>query len=697
VFLAVPADIQKLVDAYAAQHKFRVLSNDPPPEAIRTLVRATIFPRERSRHAISGVVAELVLEDGERLLCPVLDLSNRGLAIRLEPGKWLLLPGTSVSSIALYQGNSCVLDGVSGTVRYAEAFGSGSTGGAAYKIGLELRRSIERRRDEAHQLLAEPVRVMALLQELRGRSSLTVRLADTEVLVSIAHGAVMDASAHKIFVDGEVLSGVEVGDVVEVRFELRGSSYSFLTSILEVIRSSSTTSLALRMPRAARSIRQRRSLRIRPPADRPVLIKVTSPFVGELEPRPALNITASGAAFSISEDADLLPVGTRIPELSLRFHDGTVFSCRASVRTLATPSDAENRTTMSGVEFEGLSTTERARIADAIVHAGQPELRDGTGLCFDALWSFLLETGFLYPKKLDSIVISDVRTTLSRLLARPNDVLKTSLVLNAGVIEGHISCVRAYHETWMPQHLAASGQTTMARGRMLNLAMIGYLEQLPSIEWIKLWYRPTNPWPARVFGNFARKLGNSGLSDLRTHRYMVSSTLTATESIAGPSIRAGEPDDHVAIEAYFIAAREAVLLRSDDLTRRHLMLDEVRKTYATLGLTRRREILIAEDAGRFVGFALLEISSPGLNLSELTNTFRVFTLDGDDRVRRALILAARSRYRELGSERAIALAADGDEPSYEALGFVEMRQYCCWSWHRSLYQDIFEHLLKLRV
>jgi len=699
IFLAAPNQSERLVNAYAAQHTFRVLSSDRSSQTLRAFVHSALYPREAARHSIPGVVATLTLSNGTTISCPLLDLSNRGLAVRLDSPRGVLLPGTAIARVTLYRDTEQLLDGVAGTVRYVEVIAPGETSGIGYKIGLELRRLPHRSSEPEEEILTEPLRVLALLKEGLPRGSCTVRIADTRTLVSAGHAAHVADDPPEVHVACEAPSEVEIGDVVEARFDLAGSSYAFLASIRRIHRTD-PLEYSMGMPRALRIVRQRRSVRIRPRHDNPIMIQPTSPFTGPCDPRPAVNITASGVAFQISETDELLPPGTHLPTMLIRFGDGTELNCRAVVRTLV-PKGAHKATELiCGLEFDGLSATDRARIADAIVHSSQPDLRDGTGTPFETLWGFLRETRFLYPEKLASIRVAQAQSTLKKLLERPNDLLKTSLVVKDRRIEGHASGLRAYRYTWILQHLAAlpAGKSMMTRGRMLNLAVIEYLEQLPGIEWVKIWYRPTNRWPARVFGGFAKKLADPDRSHLKTYAYMVSRSLGNSEPTGATTVRPGDPSDHGSVEAHFVAAREAVLLRSDDLTSDHLLLNEVAEAYANFDLVRRRELLVAERGGRFVGFALLEVSSHGLNFSELTNVFRVYTQDpGDLDAKAALIVRARARYAELGFETTIGLSDQGDVSAFVEQGFRQVKQYSAWTWHRSQYQAFCEHVLKLRV
>jgi len=125
IFLAAPNQSETLVRAYAAQHTFRVLSSDRSAQTLRAFVHSALYPREAARHSIPGVVAKLTLGDGSTTSCPLLDLSNRGLAVRLDSPRGVLLPGTAIPQVALYRDTEQLLDGVAGTVRYIEVIAPG--------------------------------------------------------------------------------------------------------------------------------------------------------------------------------------------------------------------------------------------------------------------------------------------------------------------------------------------------------------------------------------------------------------------------------------------------------------------------------------------------------------------------------------------------------------------------------------------
>src|SRR5207302_2935263 len=109
------------------------------------------------------------------------------------------------------------------------------------------------------------------------------------------------------------------------------------------------------------------------------------------------------------------------------------------------------------------------------------------------------------------------------------------------------------------------------------------------------------------------------------------------------------PDDLATVERYFLLREKGLLLRADDLTRYALQLGELNRRFADVGLYRRRRVLLAMRRNVCLGFALAEVSSPGLNLSEALSAFRIFVTDegrpSEDNVRRALLAAVLPIYR----------------------------------------------------
>jgi hypothetical protein len=106
---------------------------------------------------------------------------------------------------------------------------------------------------------------------------------------------------------------------------------------------------------------------------------------------------------------------------------------------------------------------------------------------------------------------------------------------------------------------------------------------------------------------------------------------------------------------------------------------------------------VARDpANGVLAFALLENSSPGINLSGLLNSFSVYSVRGEEersrQVRRSLIKAALDRYRQWGARTAIALTCDEDINEYLDEGFAKVKEYICFTSSRRAIKSYYEYV-----
>ena len=213
------------------------------------------------------------------------------------------------------------------------------------------------------------------------------------------------------------------------------------------------------------------------------------------------------------------------------------------------------------------------------------------------------------------------------------------------------------------------------------------------MQWIKIFFRPNNKWPARVFGDFAATVSDPPNSDLKIYN-----DLTAPANVSRQrhsSIRNACHRDFATIESYFIERGRDLAVEADDLDPHHLTLQGLAAEYERIGLKRRREVIICERSGRVMGFALLEFSAAGLNFSELTNVFSVHMVQPDPEITQELIEAAQGRYLELGRPSVIALTEDKDVLAFEQAGFTCVKRYCCWSFNRSIIPQFYSYLLRI--
>ncbi len=663
---------------------------------LRREVHALARPRSLMiRHQLAGLS---VRWSGAERALPLLDISNGGLSFRLELDGELeqLLPGTLLCGVEVHRGPSLALFADTAVVRYVEQAAEPGKQ-PHYRIGCEVSTAGPVQPPAHGSRFTDGATRAGLLREaLRGSGILLQGSPGSSGSILCTSGTVEIEKAELAF--DAPLSVFEPYDVVRGSFELGGTSYSFVTSAI------SGVPLRLRLPFAIEGSHRRGSPRYRPDGRDPVSVLLAAPLLaGQPLEREVLEISSTGLSFALDPAFDLFPPGMRLSRVELKL-PGLTFACAGSVKNLAPLGDG-TRAVRCGVSFEGLDAEERDRLADALMRQRYPGLRDCSALSFDDLFRFFQETRFLYPEKLAALepILPEVRKTFTRLHAKPSSLFKSLVYLEDGKTLAHGSSVRVYRRTVVLQHLAGTSRVShRPPPQVLNLGFAEYLTQSIDLEYVKFYFRPDNKWPSRVFGNFARKVSNRQLSDLRTFAYV---TLpTRVELPADGQIRVIEaaPGDLSLVEQYFVANARGLLLRSDDLTRGALPLTELNASFGELGLYRRRAVLLALRGDEPLGFALCELSSPGMNLSELLSSFRIHLFpaagDAEDPRREgawlALAQASVRFYRQNGRPLAVGLFEEG-EAAARILPALGKKRYTCWTVHRSLGPRFCEYVDRL--
>lgn len=505
----------------------------------------------------------------------------------------------------------------------------------------------------------------------------------------------VDIETRQLYADPLALPGIAPGDAFLGGFEGWDHAYSFLTY---VVGTGSPRGVELAWPPFLRR-RARRTLRRPRAALEGAEIALAPPGSGLPLCKPLTSLTTRGASFEVDEEREVVRPGTPLGTVELRLPGSAPISVAARVVALGPPH--KRASSRCGITFDRTDLQTQTRIADALLPLVVPGVRVAKELPFDALWTLLRESGFIYPAKAAQLepILPQVEQTLSTLLRDPGAVFRTLLHESGGQLQGHLSAVRAYRDTWLIQHLATRGEGAgrLTAARDLNLALSLYTEQVEAIRWIRVFFRPQKRWPDRTFGRFARLNVDRETCDLTTCGYFVAPPLTRRPVLPpGLTIEPGTREDEEVLTRHLSVTLPPMSLEAEDLRPGAFDLGEVSTQFAALGLERRRELWVARRRGRPVAFALLESSSPGLNFSELTSAVRLFTPrreDGD--ACRALARHARVRAHLQGRTRCIALDDGPMAANLEGAGFHHARDYACWTLHRSRFRRYHEFLRAL--
>lgn len=258
-------------------------------------------------------------------------------------------------------------------------------------------------------------------------------------------------------------------------------------------------------------------------------------------------------------------------------------------------------------------------------------IKDVSDEDFDLLWEFMFETNFIYQNKRRQIQSKskEILETYHRLLAVENSVVKKIVFKEDQEIRGHVSAIRFFDHCWVIQHLnalkasGASAAQAMISG-IVNFFYDARANANTETFYVMSFYRPDNLYPAILFGESCRRINDplkSTYFDLAFGNYNspTEKNLPFLDKVLTDSPAAYIDLSNLLIRNNMIAFMRAVglgMATTPDL--------KIQPKYMELGLFRERHLLSLSHENESV-YALVEMASPGLNLSELTNAVYLFT------------------------------------------------------------------------
>ena len=630
----------------------------------------------------------IVRTEGIKSPLSLLEISNHGFSFGLAAEEELepFLPGAVLGPIEVRRGPTVAMSGVKVIVRHVEVSDNPDF---AYRIGCSFLPPEGVVLPGGFHVIDDRAQCAGLVRsalrgegiELESTNAQGYPVHCSEGQVDLAKGTWSATAGEQSFAAHEIVRG---------HFETGGRVYTFFTTVIE------HQPLSLGLPLAIEERNHRHSGRYMVSAKNPIMVELSTPlFVAPLL-RPIRDLSSTGFSFDVNLKYDLFPVGMHFSQIVIS-SGGQKFQCRGRIKNL-TAYPGRKKTLRCGVEFEDLTEKTRVALTDFVMRSRFPGIEDGRTVGFDEWLQFFRDTGFFSPEKAAALepLMPEVKRMYESLTARPTKLFKSVVAREGGKVVGHMSGLRAYSKTWMFHHLAALPGNNV--GHLVSLGGNECFDQ-GEHEYFKAWFHSDVRWPNRVFGGMAKKVNDAHLSELRRYSHFVLPTTWSCEPPAGVQVIEAVGNDLSVVERHFVKSEKGLLLRADDLTRAELNLNTVNASYRTLGMQRRRRVFLALRNDTPVGIGLAEVSSPGLNLSEGLSSFRLYLIDEGipfaADVRRALLNSLMPVYRQAGRPYALGLFPSEDAPQYVAMGFDAGKDSLCWTAHRSLYQQIFNHIERL--
>jgi len=432
-------------------------------------------------------------------------------------------------------------------------------------------------------------------------------------------------------------------------------------------------------------------------SDRTVLIHENSAFIQFYHPfserklltYPIADLANSGLSFAMGEHVQPMPKGMVVHNASVQLPKKPrleVSFIVSYVQYLEPSLEKAGFVQRIGVRLLDVTSEVLKELTNFIQKENSEFLTDASYEDFHRLWEFYFETSFIYGSKRKQIQpFSDKVFDTDRKLMKSNSpLIKKILYKQDNEIKGHLTTIKIFDHTLIIQHLNASKATGASAGQSVIRAMTtyfldNYANQQTSNRYVCAYYRPDNKYPDLVFGKTAGLVNDPTICWTRDYEFC----LPTNEATRVPDnvicLEASEVDLND-LEILLIEQNELSLMRVEGLTRETMQNLQISKDYETIGLYRYRKVFVARDPGSSAaGFAVCTFASPGVNLSELTNSVKFFYQSPDDAANQDLADAlgriVLDSYRDTDMPNCVLLLSKGQPVP---AGFTKAKTYVWW-------------------
>lgn len=339
-----------------------------------------------------------------------------------------------------------------------------------------------------------------------------------------------------------------------------------------------------------------------------------------------------------NENSVLLP-GMIIPELCIGIANNFKICCKAQIVYRNVNKTYVDETYVKcGIAILDMDIQDQVKLSALLHQVANRKSHVCNIVDLDALWKFFFEVGFVYPEKYVFIHTNKekFRETYEKLYIQSPTIARHFIYQDKSIIEGHMSMVRFYENTWLIHHHAAS-RAGYGRAGLVVLDQVGrYVNEFHSLHtthmnFVICYFRPDNKFPNRVFGGFARDLNNPKGSSLDSFAYFHFPRTFEHQDLSGSwALTETQPEDLFELESFYKYVSGGLMLNALDLEPDMINSEELNKEYQRLGFKRERHLFSLKKDGLLKAIIMVTLSDLGLNLSNLTNCIHVFVLDSDD-------------------------------------------------------------------
>jgi len=433
---------------------------------------------------------------------------------------------------------------------------------------------------------------------------------------------------------------------------------------------------------------KRRIRRITPPETLPVFIKARHPLIpDETVTGRMQNFSKTGLSFRVEGHSVSLFPGLVLNGITFFFPFNKPLKASATIIHCTPVTIDDEQCTHIGLAVHHISE-QLASVSDALyLRDIDTSLTDATPSDMRDIFRHLFSSNFIYHQKRRFLQhnVTTVKSTQYRLL-KPNTISKTVIAKYDDSIRGFIQYIKFHRHTWLVQHLAGGSGYTLETGKLVLKATIDFflypeINLMRKIHYISCYYRPQNPFPMLLFNGFTTHIARPSISQSITYTYCtVDPSAKVTSAVDNYRCASASPSDLFNLESFIKKKYGTVYKHVEALSVKELTSDTLSGEYERYGLLRKRQVIcLKKNDDTLLAFSVCDFSSPGINLSELTNSFKMYTVaeDAPDMNDALTVLAAATinEYKKIGISGPVLLS-----PPTAAIPapFTGTKQYIFW-------------------
>lgn len=361
-------------------------------------------------------------------------------------------------------------------------------------------------------------------------------------------------------------------------------------------------------------------------------VEFVHPFVGRKIRREIVNISHSGFSVREMSGRSVLLPGMIIPEVTITY---------AGILKMTATAQVIHRQEVDGYAVCGLAILDMeldqyTSLSHILGYVNNAHTFVAGKVDMDALWEFLFDTGFIYPKKyrLFQEYRHEFKETYRKLYEGCSEIAQHFTYEQEGRIYAHAAMLRAYDKSWLGHHLAARP----LEGKRTGFVMVkhvadhlGGLSRLPSANmgYLMFYFRPDNTFMYTIFGETTRSYGKPSHCSVDLFAYVPYEKRGEPDTLPeGWSMRRSSVTDLWEMTLAYNHGSGGLLLDAIDV--KENSMDALKRSYAQRGFHRDMEchsLLCGDDLRACL---IVDRSDLGVNLAELLNSVKVIAIDPEN-------------------------------------------------------------------